>query len=133
MSIIIHVNRQHIAQNAKDGGNRPVYTIKTPGDPVRYAREVLIQGPSRLVYNGTQLNCGARAWIETEGPLELIGEMSYDQAKKSVEPVHPNRGTSLEDVLEEDGILLEATDYALKKILDWKLRENASQAFRDDA
>lgn len=29
MSIkVIHVNRQHITMNAKDGGNRPVYTIK---------------------------------------------------------------------------------------------------------
>ena len=62
MKYIIHVNRQHIAMNAKDGKNRPVYTIKN-GKKTRYAREVIIDGPSRLVYNGSQLNCGARAWI----------------------------------------------------------------------
>lgn len=76
----IHVNRQFIAQNAKDLGNRPVYTIKD-GRKTRYAREVEIEGPSRLVYNGTQLSCGARAWIETEGPLKLVDEMSFAEAK----------------------------------------------------
>lgn len=62
---IIHVNRQHIAMNAKDGSNRPVYTIKT-GSKTRYAREVSILGPSKMIYNGSQLKCGARAWIETD-------------------------------------------------------------------
>jgi len=77
---IIHVNRQHIAQNAKDGGNRPVYTTKINGK-TRYAREVEIQGPSRMVYNGDQLSCGARAWIETSSPVRLVDEMSFSEAK----------------------------------------------------
>lgn len=77
---IIHVNRQHIAMNAKDGLNRPVYTIKSNGK-TRYAREVQIEGPSRMVYNGTQLSCGARAWIETEGPITLVDEMTFHQAR----------------------------------------------------
>lgn len=76
---IIHVNRHHIAANAKDGGNRPVYTIKT-GKKTRYAREVTWNGPSRAVYNGTQLSCGARAWIEVEGQLTLVDEMSFKEA-----------------------------------------------------
>jgi len=80
MKYIIHVNRQFIAKNAKDGGNRPVYTIKHKGK-TRYAREVSIDGPSKLIYNGTQLNCGARAWIETDGPLSLVDEMSWKEAK----------------------------------------------------
>jgi fructose 1,6-bisphosphatase len=67
--------------NANDGGNRPVYTIKNRDRTVRYAREVLIDGPSRMVYNGTQLSCGARAWIETEGPIRLIDEMSFQEAR----------------------------------------------------
>lgn len=79
---IIHVNRQHIGMNAKDGKNRPVYTIKHKGK-TRYAREVVLEGPSKLVYNGVQLSCGARAWIETEGPLELIDEMSFKEARNS--------------------------------------------------
>jgi hypothetical protein len=77
---IIHVNRQHIGMNAKDNGNRPVYTIKE-GRITRYAREVQINGPSKMVYNGSQLHCGARAWIETDGPLVLIDEMTYREAR----------------------------------------------------
>lgn len=79
---IIHVNRQHIAMNAKDGGNRPVYTIKINGK-TRYGREVEILGPSRMVYSGDQLSCGARAWISTESPIKIIDEMSYEEAKNS--------------------------------------------------
>lgn len=77
---IIHVNRQHIAMNAKDGFERPVYTIKT-GGKVRYGREVIIDGPSKLVYNGSQLSCGARAWIETDSELQIIDEMTYKEAR----------------------------------------------------
>jgi hypothetical protein len=80
MKHIIHVNRQHIAMNAKDGADRPVYTIKS-GSRIRYARCVEIHGPSRLVYNGQQLACGARAWIETDSDLTLIDEMSFQQAR----------------------------------------------------
>ena len=79
---IIHVNRQHIALNAKDGGDRPVYTIKQ-GSKTLYAREVVIDGPSRLVYNGEQLRCGARAWIETDAPLILLDEMTFGEARAS--------------------------------------------------
>lgn len=82
MNSIIHVNRQHIAMNAKDGGDRPVYTIKN-GKKTRYARQVMIDGPSTLVYNGDQLKCGARAWIETEAPLILIDEMNFKEAKNA--------------------------------------------------
>ena len=70
--------------NAKDGRNRPVYTIKMSksGKP-RYAREVNILGPSKLIYNGIQLNCGARAWIETDADLELVDEMDFKEARIS--------------------------------------------------
>lgn len=77
---IIHVNRQHIAMNSKDGKNRPVYTIKM-GGKTRYAREVEILGPSKMVYNGNQLSCGARAWIETNSDVLLIDEMSFTEAR----------------------------------------------------
>jgi len=80
---IIHVNRQHIAMNTKDSGNRPVYTVKTKSR-VRYAREIVIKGPSRLVYNGNQLRCGARAWIETDSDITLIDEMTFKEARSSV-------------------------------------------------
>ena len=81
---IIHVNRQHIAMNAKDGKNRPVYTIKT-GRKTRYAREVYIDGPSKMVYNGSQLNCGARAWIETDSEISLVDEMTFKEARNTNE------------------------------------------------
>lgn len=80
MKYLIHVNRQHIAMNAKDGGNRPVYTIKH-GNKTRYAREVEIHGPSRMVYDGTQLKCGARAWVSTDADITLIDEMSFKEAR----------------------------------------------------
>lgn len=73
---IIHVNRALIAKNAKDGGDRPVYTVKR-GGKTRYAREVVINGPSKLVYDGRQLSCGARAWIETDAELTLVGETTF--------------------------------------------------------
>lgn len=77
---IVHVNRGHVAMNAKDEGKRPVYTVKN-GPITRYAREVLIHGPSRLVYDGRQLSCGARCWISTEAEVSLIDEMSFAEAR----------------------------------------------------
>ena len=77
---LIHVNRQHIAMNAKDGGDRPVYTIKM-GAKTRYARGVKILGPSELVPQGQRLACGARAWIETDAEVELLDEMSFAEAR----------------------------------------------------
>lgn len=70
-----------IAQNAKDGGNRPVYIVRR-GKSIRYARQVQIHGPSTLVY-GHQLPCGARAWIETEAQVTLDGECNFQEAKVS--------------------------------------------------
>lgn len=81
--IIVHVNRQHIAKNAKDGGNRPVYTIKIDGK-TRYAREVIIHGPSRMVYDGRQLSCGARAWLECDCEITLVDEMSFQEARVAI-------------------------------------------------
>ena len=78
---IIHVNRSHIALNAKDGGDRPVYTIKQGGKTI-YAREIEIHGPCKMVYNGTQLSCGARVWVETEALLTLRDRMTFKEAKE---------------------------------------------------
>lgn len=82
MSTIVHVNKQHVAMNAKDGGNRPIYIVREGRNgKSRYAREVRINGPSRFVYDGTRLRCGARAWLETESTVELIGEASFSDAR----------------------------------------------------
>lgn len=70
--------------NAKDGYQPPVYTIKT-GPKIRYAHEVYIDGPSKMVYDGSQLKCGARAWVETDSELTLIGEMTFKEARNTNE------------------------------------------------
>jgi hypothetical protein len=77
---VIHVNRQHIAMNAKDGGNRPIYTVKVGGKTI-YARGVKWDGPSELVPQGRRLPCGARAWVETEAELELLDPMTFAEAR----------------------------------------------------
>jgi hypothetical protein len=87
-STIIHVNRAHIAANAKDGGNRPVYTIKWGtgwgGPRTTYARDVTITGECKLVYDGTQLKCGARAWLEVlTGCIIPTDEMPFKEAKNA--------------------------------------------------
>jgi hypothetical protein len=78
MTTIVHVNKQNVGMNAKDGGNRPVYIVRSGlNGTSRYAREVIIHGPSRFIYNGDQLRCGARAWLETDAVVELIDEMTF--------------------------------------------------------
>ena len=82
---IIHVNRQHIAANLKRAGKTPlpVYTVKR-GNKNTYGYSVKIDGPCVLVdtRDNDQLSCGARAWIETESPVEVIGAMSYTDVQK---------------------------------------------------
>lgn len=82
---ILHVNRQHIALNAKDGGDRPVYTLKPngPNSTAIYAREVEWRGRTKAVHDGSQLKCGARAWIEIAAgsPLVIHDAMSFAEAR----------------------------------------------------
>jgi hypothetical protein len=73
---IIHINRNIIQRNAKNGTRLPVCRVQE-GNSVRYAMEVEIKGPSRMVYSPDKpLKCGAKLWIETEAEIELIGETS---------------------------------------------------------
>ena len=67
----IHVNQHHVKANAKDGGRRPVFTVKTYNSN-RKGNRVTIHGPSELVYRpDTPLGCGARAWIETTAEVDV--------------------------------------------------------------
>lgn len=82
---ILHVNRQFIALNAKDGGNRPVFTLKPNGPnstPV-YARDLHWDGPTRASGTEGQLSCGARAWMSLfPGTLVILEDpMTYKEAK----------------------------------------------------
>lgn len=61
----IHVNQHVIKANRLKGENNPPLTIKHKGKTYA-AREVNIDGPSKLVYRPDKpLDCGARLWIET--------------------------------------------------------------------
>lgn len=65
----IHVDQHAIRANARDGGDRPVISVKNYKEN-RKVRSVEIQGPSRLVYSPDKpLPCGARVWIETEAAV----------------------------------------------------------------
>lgn len=62
----IHVRRDIIAADRRDGTNRPAIGVETTGMRKRYGRRVSIAGPSYLVYRPTRpLHCGARVWVET--------------------------------------------------------------------
>lgn len=68
---IVHINQHHIKANAKDGGFRPVITVKR-GKRNDYAHEVVIDGPCTVVYSPDKpLGCGARVWIETKADVIL--------------------------------------------------------------
>ena len=70
---IIHVNQHVIKRNGKTGAREPTLTVKQ-GRKNTYAHEVVINGPSRVVYSPDKpLNCGAKVWIETEAKVDLIG------------------------------------------------------------
>lgn len=72
MKTIVHVNQHAIRRNAKEGTDDPVLTVKTYKDN-RYARQVEILGPSRLVYSPDKpLSCGARVWIETQAEVTIL-------------------------------------------------------------
>jgi hypothetical protein len=78
---ILHINQHVIKRNAKEGTRDPVITVKS-GRTNRYAHEAIIRDRegnevARVVYSPDKpLSCGARVWITTENPVELVGESS---------------------------------------------------------
>lgn len=71
MKTIVHVNQHVIKANRKTGANDPVLTVKTY-KANRYAHEVEIKGPSKIVYSPNKpLSCGAHVWIETQAEVEV--------------------------------------------------------------
>ena len=72
MKTIVHVNQHVIKSNAKTGDCEPVLTVKTYKTNT-YAHEVNITGPAKVVYSPDKpLSCGARVWIETNAPVEIV-------------------------------------------------------------
>lgn len=64
----IHVDQRRIRANAKDDTALPPITVQAAGGPYK-ATKVEILGPSAVVYDGRQLSCGARLWIETRAEV----------------------------------------------------------------
>lgn len=80
----IHINQHVIKHNRKHGVDLPPCTIKE-GSKNRYAREVVVNGPSKLVYSpDNPLSCGAVLWIETDSPVELLGEVTYAEVRQAM-------------------------------------------------
>jgi len=74
MKTRIHVNQHVIRSNRKNGKSDPVITVKQ-GRRNRYAMEVQLTGPGRVVYSPCKpLSCGAEVWIETDHPVKLVRE-----------------------------------------------------------
>jgi hypothetical protein len=75
----IHVNQHHIKANNTWNKSLPVFTVKQ-GKRNYYTEEVLIDGPSKLVYQPDDpLSCGARVWIETEAKVHMIGKTTFKE------------------------------------------------------
>jgi hypothetical protein len=92
MKTIIHVNMHVIRSNLKTGAREPVLTVKTKKKNT-YAHEVIIHGPSRVVYTPDKpLPCGARVYILVEDgvEVELIGESECPQENKEQEVCNAN-------------------------------------------
>lgn len=84
MKTIVHVNQHVIKANRKNNANDPVLTVKQ-GKNNTYGYEVIIDGPSKIVYNPEKpLSCGAQVWIETESNVEIIGARKYERNKNKV-------------------------------------------------
>lgn len=66
----IHVNGHNLRANKKDGGSRPVFTVKDYKSN-RVGNSVSILGPSKLVFRHKPLNSGAVAWIETYADVRV--------------------------------------------------------------
>jgi hypothetical protein len=72
MKTRIHVNQHNIKANARDGGAKPVLTVKTYKDN-RKCQRVRIDGPSEVIYSPDKpLACGAKVWIETTAPVTIL-------------------------------------------------------------
>jgi hypothetical protein len=67
----IHVNQHVIRANRKDGVQNPPLSVKVGGRTYP-AHDVLITGPSRVVYRPDKpLACGATVWVTTQEEIAL--------------------------------------------------------------
>ena len=74
MKTIIHVNQHNIKANTR-GANTKVLTVKTyksntKCNEVKFTDGIIKYSPDK------PLSCGAKVWLETFEPVEIIGD--YD-------------------------------------------------------
>ena len=83
MKARIHINKHVVQQNVKYGRRDPAITVKTSKEN-RYAHEVEINGPSKVVSDFDKgLNCGAKIWIEADSEdLNLKESKEYAQEEQ---------------------------------------------------
>lgn len=75
MTTYIHVNRNVIASNAKHGTDKPAVRFQRGKyGKTTYCHEVVIEGPSRVLYSAHEalLPCGARLVIATEAAVRVV-------------------------------------------------------------
>ena len=83
MKKIIHVNRSFIGFNTKYGKSvLPCYIVREGSKPSIYGFSVDIKGPCQLIDSRekSQLNCGARAWMETDSEVIIVDAMNFQEA-----------------------------------------------------
>jgi hypothetical protein len=69
----LHVDKQIIARNRKEGRDDPTLTIQTSKGSFK-ASVVLVDGPCKFIQAGPAsgrkpLSCGARVWVETRAKV----------------------------------------------------------------
>lgn len=70
----VHVNGHNIRLNKKDGGERPVFTVKDYKRNRKTNRAITFTGPVTLFYKpDAPLKSGAVAWMETDAPVIVEG------------------------------------------------------------
>lgn len=67
----VHIDQRVLRENANTGSDLPPVTVETALGSAK-AHEVVILGESKVVYDGSQLNCGAICWVETEAEVVLL-------------------------------------------------------------
>lgn len=66
MKTILHVHQANIRS-----GKAPPIIVRTYKG-TQHCHEVKINGPATLVHGASPLSCGARVWIETQAPVEIL-------------------------------------------------------------
>lgn len=76
MKKIVHINQHVIKANSKSGERNPVITCKTYKENINGYEVEFTNG--KVVYSPDKpLSCGAKVWIETEEPLNILTEEGW--------------------------------------------------------